>query len=200
MEEYKSNSHKSRERAKAELPEKKVEKIVSGSVKTKKKSGINKLAGIFVPEDVDNVKSYIFEDIVVPAVKDIILDAVKAVLGVKSPSGKRSSASKVSYANIMKTQHRATEEIHNSQSSIGGCDFDDIYFDTRTEAENVLAAMDEIVASYRIVSVADYFDLVGIDGPWTGNNYGWTDNIRNARIINTRDGYTIKFPRANPID
>ena len=97
MEEYKSNSHKSRERAKAELPEKKVEKIVSGSVKTKKKSGINKLAGIFVPEDVDNVKSYIFEDIVVPAVKDIILDAVKAVLGVKSPSGKRSSASKVSY-------------------------------------------------------------------------------------------------------
>lgn len=34
MEEYKSNSHKSRERAKAELPEKKVEKIVSGSVKT----------------------------------------------------------------------------------------------------------------------------------------------------------------------
>ena len=89
---------------------------------------------------------------------------------------------------------------YNSQSSIGGCDFDDIYFDTRTEAENVLAAMDEIVASYRIVSVADYFDLVGVDGPWTGNNYGWTDNIRNARVINTRDGYTIKFPRANPID
>ena len=44
------------------------------------------------------------------------------------------------------------------------------------------------------------FDLVGVDGPWTGNNYGWTDNIRNARVINTRDGYTIKFPRANPID
>ena len=156
MEEYKSNSHKSRERAKAELPEKKVEKIVSGSVKTKKKSGINKLAGIFVPEDVDNVKSYIFEDIVVHAVKDIILDAVKAVLGVKSPSGKRSSASKVSYRKYYEDPAQGNRRNYNSQSSIGGCDFDDIYFDTRTEAENVLAAMDEIVASYRIVSVADY--------------------------------------------
>ena len=109
MEEYKSNSHKSRERAKAELPEKKVEKIVSGSVKTKKKSGINKLAGIFVPEDVDNVKSYIFEDIVVPAVKDIILDAVKAEL--RALVVKDRLQAKYLIANIMKTQHRATEEI-----------------------------------------------------------------------------------------
>ena len=175
MEKYKSNSHKSRERAKAELPEKKVEKIVSGSVKTKKKSGINKLAGIFV-------------------------DAVKAVLGVKGSGGRKSTASKVSYRKYYEDPAQNDRRNYNAQSSIGGCDFDDIYFNTRTEAENVLAAMDEIVASYRIVSVADYFDLVGIDGPWTGNNYGWTDNIRNARVVNTRDGYTIKFPRANPID
>lgn len=45
MEEYKSNSHKSRERAKAELPEKKVEKIVSGSVKTKKRAELINLQG-----------------------------------------------------------------------------------------------------------------------------------------------------------
>lgn len=196
MEEYKSNSHKSRERAKAELPEKKVEKIVSGSVKTKKKSGINKLAGIFVPEDVDNVKSYILEDVVVPAVKDIILDAVKAVLGVKSPSGRRSSASKVSYRKYYEDPAQESRRNYNIQ----GYDFDDIFFTTRAEAENVLTAMDEIVSSYRIVSVADYFDLVGVDSPWTANSYGWTDNIRNARVVNARDGYTIKFPRATPID
>ncbi len=200
MEEYKSNSHKSRERARTELPEKKVEKIVAGSVKTKKKSGINKIAGIFVPEDVDNVKEYIFEDIVVPAVKDIILDAVKAFLGVNGKSNRKSTASKVSYRRYYDEQAQGNRRNYSSQNTASGCDFDDIFFNTRAEAENVLAAMDEIVASYRIVSVADYFDLVGVDGPWTGNNYGWTENIRNARVINTRDGYTIKFPRANPID
>ena len=196
MEEYRSNSHKSRERAKAELPEKNVEKIVSGSVKTKKKSGINKLAGIFVPEDVDNVKSYIIEDIVVPAVKDIILDAVKAMLGVKGSGGRKSTASKVSYRKYYEDSAQGSRRNYNIQ----GCDFDDIFFATRAEAENVLTAMDEIVSSYRIISVADYFDLVGVDSPWTANSYGWTDNIRNARVVNTRDGYTIKFPRATPID
>ena len=102
-------------------------------------------------------------------------------------------------ANIMKTQHRATEEItiHRVLLVVA---ISMIFTLTPELRQNVLAAMDEIVASYRIVSVADYFDLVGVDGPWTGNNYGWTDNIRNARVINTRDGYTIKFPRANPID
>ena len=131
MEKYKSNSHKSRERAKAELPEKKVEKIVSGSVKTKKKSGINKLAGIFVPEDVDNVKSYIFEDIIVPAVKDIILDAVKAVLGVKGSGGRKSMASKVSYRKYYEDPAQNDRRNYNAQSSIGGCDFDDIYFNVQ---------------------------------------------------------------------
>lgn len=36
----------------------------------------------------EDVKSYIFEDIVVPAVKDIILDAVRALLGVSGKSNK----------------------------------------------------------------------------------------------------------------
>ena len=99
MEEYKSNSHKSRRNQNDDIPEKRVEKVVSGSVKSKKKNGLQKITNVFVPEDVDDVKSYIFEDIVVPAVKDIILDAVRAFLGVSgNPRGGRSStSSKISY-------------------------------------------------------------------------------------------------------
>ena len=66
MEEYKGNSNKAKEQQKALPPEKKVEKIVSGPVKSKKKNSIQKITSIFVPEDVEDVKSYIFEDIVVP--------------------------------------------------------------------------------------------------------------------------------------
>ena len=97
MEEYKGNSNKAKEQQKALPPEKKVEKIVSGPVKSKKKNSIQKITSIFVPEDVEDVKSYIFEDIVVPAVKDIILDAVRALLGVSGKSNKGAPASKVSY-------------------------------------------------------------------------------------------------------
>ena len=99
MEEYKSNSHKSRQNQNDDIPEKRVEKVVSGSVKSKKKNGLQKITNVFVPEDVDDVKSYIFEDIVVPAVKDIILDAVRAFLGVSGNSrgGRSSTSSKISY-------------------------------------------------------------------------------------------------------
>ena len=54
MEEYKPNSHKSKETQEA-IAEKKVEKVVTGAVKVKKKNGFEKLAGTFVPDDVDNV-------------------------------------------------------------------------------------------------------------------------------------------------
>ena len=59
MEEYKPNSHKSKEEQKNLVPEKRVEKVISGTVKSKKKSEMQKFADVFISEDVNNVKSYI---------------------------------------------------------------------------------------------------------------------------------------------
>lgn len=198
MEEYKSNSHKARERKNEPVAEKKVEKIISGSVKSKKKSGLQKITNVFVPEDVDDVKSYIFEDIVVPAVKDIILDAVRAFLGVNGSSrGKSSSASKVSYRKYYDDRERRDNGSRNRTRS--GYEYDDIILDNRGEAEDVLSRMDELIDTYGVVSVADFYDLVGITGNYTDNKYGWSD-IRNASVVRVRDGYMIKLPKALPLN
>lgn len=198
MEEYKSNSHKSRQTQVDDIPEKKVEKIISGSVKSKKKTGLQKITNVFVPEDVDDVKSYIFEDIVVPAVKDIILDAVRAFLGVNGSSrGKASTASKVSYRKYYEDRDR--RDYGNTPKTRTGYDYDDIILESRGEAEDVLARMDELIATYQLVSVADFYDLVGVSGNYTDNKYGWTD-IRNASVIRVRDGYMIKLPKALPLN
>ena len=75
MTEYQSNSHKSKE-ARTEVPrETRVQKVVSGKVTTKKNDG-RKFADIFVSEDVSNVKSYLFMDVLVPAIKKLISDEV----------------------------------------------------------------------------------------------------------------------------
>ena len=58
--------------------------------------------------------------------------------------------------------------------------------------------MDEMMETYGQVRVADMYDLVGITGEYTDNNYGWT-NIRNAEVVRVRDGYKIKMPRALPL-
>ena len=59
MENYPSNSHKTRE----QNTDKKVEKVVSGKTSTKKKSGIRKLSDTFLSEDIGNVKNYIFAEV-----------------------------------------------------------------------------------------------------------------------------------------
>ena len=199
MGEYKSNSHKSRQNQNDDIPEKRVEKVVRGSVKSKKKICLQKITNVFVREDVDDVKSYIFEDIVVPTVKDIILDTVRAFLGVSGNSrvGRSSTSSKISYRKYYDDRDR--RDSRNVSRTRTGYDYDDIILESRGEAEDVLERMDELIATYQVVSVADFYDLVGVSGNYTDNKYGWTD-IRNASVIRVRDGYMIKLPKALPLN
>lgn len=201
MTEYASNSHKSKELQTESVPEKKIEKVISGKAKSKKKSEIRKFTDAFVPEDVDNVKSYIFTNVIVPAGKKLISDVVDIILYGESggnTSAKKSAASRVSYRSYYDSQNDRRETRPLNRTRIG-YDYDDIILDNRGEAESVLARMDELVETYGLVSVADFYDLVGISGNYTDNKYGWTD-IRNASIIRTRDGYMIKLPKALPLD
>lgn len=202
MEEYKPNSHRSREGLAAEAsPEKKVEKIISGSVRSKKKGEIRKIADIFVAEDIQNVKSYIFMEVLVPAIKkalsDIVINGMDMILyGEAGKNRKNGSASKVSYRSYFNDGGRRESTVNRARNAY---DYDDIVFENRGEAEQVLSAMDDIIETYGVVSVGDYYELCGVDGNSTGQKYGWKD-IRSAQVMRVRDGYMIKLPRALPIN
>lgn len=201
MENYKPNSHKSKEQQEP-VPEKKLEKVVQGKVTTKKKSEVSKLADIFVPGDVANVKSYVIMDVLVPAVKkaisDIVTNGIDMILyGESGRTRKNGPASRVSYS-----QYYDRDRVRRDREPVApraNYSYNDILLDNRGEAEEVLARMDELVATYGMVSVADLNDLVGITGNYTDNNYGWT-NIKSAYVQRVHDGYLLKLPRAIPID
>lgn len=201
-EEYKSNSHKSREGQTEALTErKKVEKVVHGKVRTKPKSGISKVTDMFISEDAANVKSYIMMDVLVPAVKkaisDIVRDGIDMILYGES-RGRRSSVSSsyVSYRDYSRRDDDR-DRFRDSRTRIG-YSHDDIVLETRGEAEEVLSRMDELIDTYGVVSVADLYDLIGKSCEYTDNKYGWT-NIRNAEPIRVRNGYMLKLPKALPI-
>lgn len=183
---------------------KKVEKVVSGSVKVKKKNGVTKFADNFISEDIHNVKSYVITDVLIPSVKraisEMVTNGIDMILyGSTGGRSKRSSADRVSYRNYYdrrdddRYRDRDRDRVRTSAYS-----FDDIVFDSRGEAEEVLARMDELIDQYGIVSVADLYDLVGVTGNYTDNKYGWT-NIRNAEPIRVRGGYMLRLPKALPI-
>lgn len=196
-EEYKSNSYKSKEKEMVE-DKKKVDKVVRGKVKTKKKSGVTKFTDVFISEDIANVKSYIVGEVLVPAMKkalsDIITNGIDMLLYGESGVSKRNSrSSKVSYTKYYNDERSPSRSVKSNYN------YDDIIIDSRGEAEEVLTRMDELIYSYGMVSVADFYDLVGVTSRYTDNNYGWTD-VRSARVVHVRDGYIIKLPRAVPLD
>lgn len=197
------NSHKNRNEKKeaAANNEKRVEKVIKGKAKVKKNE-MRKLTDVFISEDVANVKSYILMDVIVPAVKKAIYDLVVGTLDMSLYGGrggdKRSTADKVSYRTDYNGVSRRDDRTYNRNRTVSGYSYDDIVVDTRGEAETVLMRMDEIMEEYESVRVADLYDLVGVTGNYTDNNYGWT-NIRNAEVVRVRDGYKIKMPRAIPL-
>lgn len=203
MEEYKSNSHKTKEERNKFNEKKKVEKVISGKAKSKKKNEIQKLTDVFISEDVSNVKSYILLDVLVPAVKkavsDIVTNGIEMILyGETGRNKKNSASSKVSYRNYYDKDNDRRQDYGVTRARTG-YNFDDIILDTREESEEVLTKMDELICTYGLVSVADLYDLVGITCNYTDNKYGWTD-IRSARFVQVRDGYMLKLPKALPLN
>ena len=206
---YKSNSNKSKaEEVKTE--ERRVEKVVTGKVLTRKKSGFSKFTEEFISDDAKNIKTYVFGEVLIPAIKkaisDIVTDGIDMILyGGNGGQGRnrRSSADKISYKNYYDDRSRGgiggRQPERQSTGYNNQYSYDDIILNSRGEAEDVLARMDELMDSYGLVRVADLKDLVGITGNYTDNKWGWT-SIRNAEIIHTRDGWVIKMPRAVAID
>lgn len=198
MPDYPDNSHSGRERTQngSSPPTKKLEKVVSGEAKTRKKSEVKKFANIFAPEDAENVKSYILMDVIVPGVKNAIADAVSILLfgEIGRLGGRRDKGSRVSYQRYYDDRRDDRREYGRPRAA-GGFEYDDIVFETHGDADMVLDQLEAAIANYGLVSVADLYDLAGITcRSYTANRYGWTD-IRNAKVLRTKDGYILQLPR-----
>lgn len=206
MDEYTPNSHKFKEEVKRNSDErKKVEKVVTGAVKTKK-NNTRKFADVFISEDISKVKNFIFMDVLIPNVKrlisEMITNSVDMILyGESGRNRKRSTNTpNVSYRDYYDSRRDDYRYQSEPKSRASVNNFDDFIFESRADANEVLSRMSEIIETYSFVKVSDFYELAGVkDIPYTANRYGWT-NIASAEVLITRDGFVIKLPRAVVID
>ena len=203
MADFQPNSHKFKEeqqKTTVRNTERRATKVVAGTAKKKKKSELTKLKNSIVSEDAASVKSYIFSDVLIPAAKklldDIICDGMHMILyGETGRGGRRSSrVDRVSYDRYS----RRPEPRRDTRDRRSVVDYDDVTFESRGDAEKVLQAMDDIMAEYGLVRVADLYDLAGVSCDFVAMDYGWT-NIQSAQVVRDRGEYVIKMPRAIPI-
>lgn len=194
MENYmKPNSFKSKEENKEPVEEKKrLEKVITGTVKTKKKSGLSKVFSGIVSEDAANIKGYIVNDVVIPSIKKGIMEIVSLILGERPR--KTSSIPRVSYRSYY-DEPRAREPIQTAPRY----SYEGIVLDSRGEAEEVLSTLCEALEVYGFVSINDLYDTVGLTSQnYTDANYGW-DDLSTARVDRTRDGFELRMPKPIPL-
>ena len=195
-------------------PEKKIERVTTGEVIRRKTPLGKRFAETFGGGDAQGVASYVLQDVLLPAAKDMVADAVsqgieKMLFGEARGGGRsrinnqRKSASTYTSYNkfAVKPGHRTDprESREMSRRSRATHDFNDIILDSRVEVQSVIDHLFMLIDEYDVATVADLYELVGVTGSFTDEKWGWTD-VRGASISKVRDGYLLDLPRPEVID
>lgn len=151
------------------------------------------------------VAAYVFWDVLLPAAKstlsDIVSHGIEMMLyGESSPRARRGikrdrDSSYVSYNSLYdERRERNRERDDRTSRRKGRHNFDEIYLETRREAEEVLFTLAESIDKYGSCTVADFYEAVGLSTEFTDNKYGW-NSITTAEVRRNRLGYIVDMPR-----
>ena len=183
---------------------KKVEKVISGEVKLKKKSEIRKLADNFMAEDMSKVKSYAIHDVLIPGIKEGIWNIFTNCLdiflfGGTRRSGKSYRGDKISYIDYTNRYSKQSAPADDRFKPHSVYDYKEVTVSNYGEAQAVIDQLSAIIDQYGQASIADLYDSIGVTHNYTDLKYGWT-NIASAEIRRVRDGYALDLPRVRPLD
>lgn len=198
-----------------ETIEKKVEKVVTGDVITKKRSLGRKFKDIFVGDDAKGVVFYVATEVLLPAAKNLVVDATtkgieRMMYGESHAPNRRvygyGNNTHISYNNMnersydrgyrapsgRRVDHSRMETRRSARMS------SDYILTSRHEAESVVEGMGNILDSWGIVTVSDLHELIGLPTTPQDNKHGW-DSMQGIRVRQTREGYLLDIPPADPI-
>lgn len=188
-----------------ETEEKNIKQVTSAPAIRRKKGIGKQFKSIFFGGDAKSALSYGFYDVVIPAAKEMIVDfgretLEKLVMGTSRrqrnapPSGQMGY---VSYNRYAMGGQQAPRSI--SRSSRVRHNFDEIILDSRQEAEDVLDRLFEIVDRFGSASVADLYDLVGVQSNHADQKWGW-EELRGSVASRVRGGYLLDLPEPAPLN
>jgi hypothetical protein len=204
MQDFPGNS--ARSKARSEAPPKAAEageerptiERVTTAEAVPRRSGLGKkFKNTFVGGSARDAVDYMIVDVVVPAVRDTIVDALQG--GIErlfngdnsrtrrpSATSSYSSVPRVDYTSMSRPSVPAQPPRTLSRRARTMQDFGDIIVPTRREADEVIDQMFEILSRCGDVKVADLYDMVNIKTEHTDHRWGWT-SLQGLKPIRTRD-------------
>lgn len=178
-----------------------------GVVSTKKPIG-KKFVDAFVSEDAPDIKSYILGEVIIPTIKNGILDVMQMIFfgGSNVRSYGRSSSiyrdqtpyhSYYASQNAPRTvQSRRDEGRYQENTKV---DYRNIILRERRDAEEIVDKLKHRIDIYRQATIADLFDLIDVDHNYVDNNWGW-DDVRDIGIRRVGSGFLIDVAEAKHLD
>ena len=191
--------------------EKEIKRVVSGTVRKRKAPVLDR---IFGGETGRNIVEYILWDVLVPAAKstisDIVTNSIEMALYGTTDSRSRSlrrdrDRTYVSYNRMSDPPRRRSsrysrrDEPRRESRMRTTHRFDEIVLDRRSDAEEVLSVLIELIETYDIATVGDFYDALGMSSDYTDRRYGW-ESLDMASIRPVRGGYIFDMPKPYPIE
>lgn len=186
---------------------KKIEKVVKSRVTTQKKSIGQKFSEAFLSDESGGVGSYIYNDVLIPALKDTFVDMVEGAINMalygdtRRRSRGRSSISRTSIERIPYDDRFGSHSKRRSAPrGRARYEMDNLVFDSRADADTLLDTLTEYLDKYDSVSVGDVFESLDIPTQANDFRYGWYE-LGGAHIRKSRDGgYVLEMPRLEELD
>lgn len=197
---FPSNSREPKETVEKRVPT----KVVQGKVIKRKKTLGKKILETFVGEEIFDVKSYVIQDVLVPALKTTIVDMFRDIpqlLLFGERQNTRNSqlgggSGRINYNNLTRPLDNKRELSPRDRATHN---FDDIVLVGRNDAVEVLGNLMDMIADYGQATVGDLYDFVGVTEAYTDRRYGWFDLSR-AKIRPVRGGFMLDLPRPTLLD
>ena len=208
-ENYPGNSKKERtEEAKSETARPEIKKIVTTSGTIRKASLGSRMRETFAGEGARETGTYVFFDVIIPAVKAMVFDTItqgadRILFGGRDVIRSGMANAPRTRTNYNQISTKAANNYPGRNFEGGGREisrtartnhrFDEILLDSRGEAEMVLDTMQDLISRFQWVSVPEFYSMVDVTAEFTDEKWGWT-NISTAQIRPSRGKYVILLP------
>ena len=180
------------------------EKKVIAKAKVQKKSAIKEALRTFFAQDLPEIAEHLVIDVAIPAAKNAITDMVtqgiqQLLYGEVDPR-RRSTSGYTSYSSVSRSDRgREYYETRRSERrQPKPTNVEDLVFDTRGDAVDVIEFIAETIEQYGQVSVADLMSSVGIQPRYTDERWGWTTTDA-FEIRQIREGWLVSADRPEPL-
>lgn len=178
----------------------KVEKVEIVQKETVAKKTVTRFFG----GDPKDVAIYTLRDVLLPALKETLLDIIckgseRLIMGDNAPSNRnfRRYNGRINQYTSYNSMYDGPSRL-NVNRARSRYDFADILIDSRPKAEDILSRMNDLLDNYGVVRVSDFYNEVGVTGVYTDQNWGWTD-LRGSSVRQVRGGWVIEMPQAKDI-